>query len=141
MRTLILLIFLSFFLGGCNKSHRPIDLGGVFRYNESKGITSLDPAFARNLSLIWPVNQIYNGLVQLSDSLTVEPCIAKGWSTSDDGLCYTFYLRNDVYFHNSSVFPNSEGRRVVASDFVYTFNRIIDSKTASPGAWVLSVLD
>lgn len=141
MRILILSIFLSLFLEGCNNSKRPIVSGGVFRYNESKGITSLDPAFARNLALIWPVNQVYNGLVQLSDSLTVEPCIAKRWLTSDDGLCYTFYLRNDVYFHSSEVFPNSVGRRVVASDFVYAFNRVIDSKTASPGAWVLSVLD
>lgn len=113
----------------------------VFRYNESKGITSLDPAYARNLALIWPVSQIFNGLVQFSDSLTVEPSIAKRWAISTDGLTYTFYLRNDVYFHNAPVFPSGTGRRVTAYDFVYTFNRILDPKTASPGMWVLSVLD
>jgi len=113
----------------------------VFRYNESKGITTLDPAFARNLPLIWPTHQLYNGLLQLDDSLNVKPCIAKSWKVSADGINYTFYLRNDVYFHNSEVFPNGKGRKVVASDFVYSFNRIINPEIASPGAWVLSILD
>jgi len=128
-------------LFSCKSTLNKIDDRQVFRYNESKGVTTLDPAFARNLSLIWPVNQIYNGLVQLSDSLTVTPCIAKHWDVSPDGLVYTFYLRGDVYFHNHPVFTNSQGRRVVASDFVYSFSRIMNSKTASPGAWVLSMLD
>ncbi|MEY1639568.1 ABC transporter substrate-binding protein [Tenuifilum osseticum] len=113
----------------------------VFRYNESKGITSLDPAYARNLALIWPVSQIFNGLVQFSDSLTVEPSIAKRWSISPDGLTYTFYLRNDVYFHDSPVFKSGKGRRATAQDFVYSFGRILNPTTASPGMWVLSVLD
>ncbi len=117
------------------------DTDFVFRYNESKGITTLDPAFARSLPLIWPTHQLFNGLVQLSDSLTIDPCIAHSWSKSDNGLVYTFYLRKDVYFHNSSAFPNGVGRRVVANDFVYSFNRIINPQTASPGAWIFSVLN
>lgn len=137
----ILSVILIAVLFSCKSTQNKVDSKQVFRYNESKGVTTLDPAFARNLSLIWPVNQIYNGLVQLSDSLTVTPCIAKRWQVSPDGLVYTFYLRNDVCFHNHPVFHNSQGRRVIASDFVYSFNRIIDSKTASPGAWVLSMLD
>lgn len=134
-------VVLLFVLNSCNSSEKQVDFENVFRYNESKGVTTLDPAYARNLSLIWPINQLYNGLVQLSDSLTVEPCIAKKWEISKDGLQYTFYLRSNIWFHDNAVFPNSVGRKVVASDFVYTFNRIIDSKTASPGAWVLSMLN
>ena len=137
----ILSVILIIGLFSCKSTQHKVDSTQVFRYNESKGVTTLDPAFARNLSLIWPVNQIYNGLVQLSDSLTVTPCIAKRWDVSPDGLVYTFYLRGDVYFHNHPVFTSSQWRRVVASDFVYSFNRILDSKTASPGAWVLSMLD
>lgn len=133
----ILLVFLI----SCKSADKKVDSISIFRYNESKGVTSLDPAFARNLSLIWPVNQIYNGLVQLSDSLTVEPCIAKRWDVSADGLRYTFYIRNDVFFHDNVVFNDTAGRRVVAYDFVYTFNRILNPKTASPGAWVLSMLN
>ena len=135
------LFYIFFLVIACSTSNKRVDLDKVFRYNESKGVTSLDPAYARNLSLIWPVNQLYNGLVQLTDSLTVEPCIAKSWEISADGLQYTFYLRSDVFFHDDKSFKNSIGRKVVASDFVYTFNRLMDSKTASPGAWVLSVLN
>ena len=39
------------------------DVNTVFRYNESAGISSLDPAFARNQANIWACHQIYNGLV------------------------------------------------------------------------------
>lgn len=134
------LFFVALFCA-CNSSKDSNQKKLVFRYNESKSITSLDPAFARNLPLIWPVHQIFNGLVQLDDSLNVKPCIAKRWEISNDGKVFTFLLRNDVYFHKSEVFPDSIGRKVVASDFVYSFNRILDPIVASPGAWVLSTLD
>jgi oligopeptide transport system substrate-binding protein len=113
----------------------------VFRYNESAGITSLDPAFAKDQACIWVDNQIYNGLVQLDDNLSVIPCIAKSWDISANGKIYTFHLRNDVYFHDDELFKNGKGRKVMASDFVYSFNRIIDSKVASPGAWVFNNLE
>lgn len=110
----------------------------VFRYNESAGITSLDPAFARDQANIWADNQLFNGLIQLNDNLKVEPCIAKNWEISQDGLTYTFILRNDVYFHDNVVFEGGRGRKVKAADFVYSFSRILDEKLASPGAWVLT---
>ncbi len=116
----------------------------VFRYNESSGITSLDPAFARNQANIWAVNQIFNGLVQLSDQLEVMPCIARSWKvqTNQEGNTdYIFYLRNDVMFHDNPVFPGGAGRKVIASDFVYSFSRLLDPKIASPGVWVLNGID
>ena len=70
-------------------SHRHDDKQ-IFHYNESAGIATLDPAFAKDQSLIWGCKQIYNGLVQLDTALRVEPCIAKCWDISDDGLTYTF---------------------------------------------------
>jgi oligopeptide transport system substrate-binding protein len=109
----------------------------VFRYNESAGITSLDPAFARDQANIWATNQLFNGLVQLDTNLKVKPCIAKSWEISPDGLEYTFHLRNDVFFHTDAAFTGKEGRNVVANDFVFSFNRILDTKLASPGAWVM----
>jgi len=54
------------------------------------------------------------------------------------GTLYTFHLRNDVYFHNNPAFRGQKGRRVVASDFVYSFNRIVDPAVASAGAWVFN---
>ena len=84
----------------------------VFNYNEMAGITSLDPAMASNLEIIWPINLLFNGLVQMDDSLNVKPCIAKYWTISEDGLTYTFTLRNDVYFHDNACFKNEKGRKI-----------------------------
>ncbi len=108
----------------------------VFRYNQHRTITSLDPAFARSQSNIWAVDHLYNGLVQLDDSLNVRPCIAKSWTLSADGKTYTFQLRSGVRFHDDPIFPNGKGRQLVADDVVYSFNRIIDAEVNSPGSWV-----
>lgn len=117
--------------------HREQDhAGSVFRYNQAEGITSLDPAFARNLENMWACDQLYDGLVEMGPDLEVRPGIAQRWSVSDDGLTYTFHLRSDVRFHASEAFPQGEGRRVVAHDVRYSFERIRDPHTASPGRWV-----
>ncbi|MFI5158679.1 MAG: ABC transporter substrate-binding protein [Sphingobacteriales bacterium] len=110
----------------------------VFNINLDDGLTSLDPAFARNQNAIWMDNQLYNGLVQLDDNLKVKPCIAKSWGISADGLQYTFHLRNDVYFQDDGRFKNGIGRKVTAADFVYSFGRLIDAKVGSSGSWIFS---
>ena len=112
----------------------------IFRYNESKGISSLDPAFAKSQTNIWPVHQLFNGLVQPDKNLNTKPCIAKRWTISPDGKVYTFFLRQDVFFHNDTVFKNGT-RTVVAKDFVYSFNRIIDPKVSSPGSWIFNMVN
>ena len=103
----------------------------VFNYNEMAGISSLDPASANNTEDIWGVNQLFNGLVQLNDSLKVIPCIAKNWYISDDGLTYTFIIRDDVYFHDNKCFEKEKGRKVTAKDFVISFNRLYDARVSS----------
>ncbi len=113
----------------------------VFRYNEHANTSSLDPAFARNPPNIWPINQMFNSLLQLDEALNVQPDIAKRWDISDDGLDYTFYLRDDVYFHTSPLFGKDSTRTVLASDFAYSFDRLSDPKVASPGGWVLNNVD
>jgi peptide/nickel transport system substrate-binding protein len=113
----------------------------IFRYNESKGIPTLDPAFARNQTIIWPASNIFNGLVQIDSLLQVQPCIASHWEISSDKLIYTFYLRTDVCFHPHEVFGAQKSRNVTAHDVVYSFNRIINPATGSPGAWVFSNTD
>ena len=118
-----------------------IDDTTVFLYNEYRNVTSLDPAFARNPQNIWPINQLFNGLVQLDSTLQVQPEIAKKWHISDDGLTYTFDLRQDVYFHPSPYFGSKKTRNVVAEDFVYSFDRLKDPKLASPGQWVMNQVD
>ncbi|MFD0750452.1 ABC transporter substrate-binding protein [Mucilaginibacter calamicampi] len=110
----------------------------VFNLNLDEGLTSLDPAFCRNRNTIWMDNQLYNGLVQLDDSLQTIPAIAKNWETSADGSIYTFHLRNDVFFHDDAHFRGGKGRKVTAADFTYSFSRLIDPKVASSGSWIFS---
>ncbi len=127
------IIILVLILVGCSKENKNKDVA-IFRYNESAGISTLDPAFAKDQAIIWACNQLYNGLLQLDSNLNIQPCIAKSYSISKDRLTYTFILRDDVFFHEDKVF--SKPRKVVAQDFVYSFNRIVDPKLASPGAWI-----
>ncbi|MDB4926387.1 ABC transporter substrate-binding protein [Mucilaginibacter sp.] len=110
----------------------------VFNINLDEGLTSLDPAFCRNHNTIWMDNQVYNGLVQINDSLKTIPCIAKTWDISADGKVYTFHLRSDVYFQDEAHFKNGIGRKVAAADFAYSFSRLIDPKVASSGSWIFS---
>ncbi|GFD96326.1 peptide ABC transporter substrate-binding protein [Alteromonas sp. KUL156] len=125
------------FLFSCTKKKSKYTNNQVFRYNEHSNITSLDPAFAKDQRNIWGVNQLYNGLVELDDSLQVQPSIAKNWTVSEDGKTYQFELRNDVLFHKHELFGKDSTRKVIAKDFEYSFNRLLDKNVASPGGWVL----
>lgn len=110
----------------------------VFKYNEHKNISSLDPAFSKDLADIWGTHQLFNGLVQMNNQLNIEPSIAKSWVVSDSAKTYTFSLRNDVFFHKHQLFGSDATRSVKASDFEYSFKRLINKSIASPGSWVLA---
>lgn len=131
------IFFLCTILSSCGSSDKN-QHQTVFNLNLDEGLTSLDPAFCRNHNTIWMDNQIYNGLVQIDDSLKTSPCIAKSWDISADGKIYTFHLRNNVTFQDDPHFKNGIGRKVVAADFVYSFSRLIDPKVASSGSWIFS---
>jgi oligopeptide transport system substrate-binding protein len=130
-------IFSVILLNSCKEDSQNSDKK-VFNLNLDQNLTSLDPAFARNQNAIWMINQVFNGLVQVDSNINAAPCIAKTWQISNDGLTYTFNLRDDVYFHDDPIFKNGKGRKVVAEDFSYSFYRIIDPKVASSGGWIFS---
>lgn len=110
----------------------------IFHYNEPTGIATLDPAFAKNQSIVWAVHQLYNTLVETDSNLKTAPSLATRWDVSPDTRTYTFHLRTDVYFHDNDVFPEGKGRRLSAYDVEYSFKRIIDPATASSGAWIFN---
>jgi oligopeptide transport system substrate-binding protein len=124
-------------LVACN-NHPETSRKTIFNINLDQGLSSLDPAFARNQNALWMVNQVFNGLVQVDDSLHVQPCVAKSWEISADGTLYTFRLRRNVYFQNDALFAGGKGRIVNAADFSYSFGRLIDPKVASSGSWIFS---
>jgi peptide/nickel transport system substrate-binding protein len=110
----------------------------IFHYNESSGIPTLDPAFAKSQSVMWAVHQVYNTLVETDDKLNMVPSLAKSWDISTNNLTFTFHLRNDVFFHDNPAFTNGKGRLLKASDVEYSFKRIIDKSVASSGAWIFN---
>lgn len=124
--------------GGDGKERADSNAKKVFRYNQAEGLSSLDPAFARNQANIWAVNQVYNGLFELDQQLNVVPSLVETWNASEDGKTYTFTIKQGVHFHDSKVFPQGKGRELTAEDFVYSFKRIIDPQTSSTGAWVFN---
>lgn len=125
-----------FFLFACGDGKQPVKQ--VFYYNESSGIATLDPAFAKNQSIIWAVRQLYNTLVQTDQRLNIVPSLAYRWEVSENRLTYLFYLRNDVFFHDHEVFPGGTGRKMTAYDVEYSLKRIVDPRTASSGAWIFN---
>ena len=75
------------------------------------------------------MRDLYEGLVVQNAKAEVVPGVAESWQVSDDGLKYTFKLRQDAKWSN--------GDPVKASDFVFAYRRVQDAKTAAPYANML----
>ena len=154
-------LLIALILFSCGNKNSDNENLKIFKYNESAGILTLDPIYAKDLPHIWACNQIFNGLVAFDDEMNIIPAIAKSWNISDDGMTYTFILRDDVYFHEDECFfkttdnrqrttdivqdvlatqqlSNSATRCVRAQDFVYSFNRVLDRKLNSSGSWIFA---
>ena len=160
-RGLLGLVLLLVLTAGCGRRQDDDEGLSIFKYNESAGILTLDPIYAKDLPHIWACNQLFNSLVAFDDKMNLVPMVAKSWDISEDGLRYTFHLRNDVQFHEDTCFfvqsafrqaqrpsqakvpepvegPTSKSRFVTAQDFVYSFNRVVDKTLNSPGLWIFS---
>jgi peptide/nickel transport system substrate-binding protein len=135
MDALAILLIAGCWLGCDNTAKRDKN---IFHYNEHTGIASLDPAFAKNQSVMWPVHQLYNTLVEVNQDLELVPSLARYWELSADKKLYRFVLRDDVYFHDDPCFPDGKGRKMTAADVVFSLQRIMDPATASPGAWIFN---
>ncbi len=111
--------------------------GGTFRFNSLETPNSFDPAWIRDTASSNIGTSIHEGLVEFDPiNMSVKPCIAESWDISEDGLTYTFKLREGVIFHDNPCFPEGKGREVVATDFKYSYERVCDPRVASPGAWM-----
>ena len=134
---MVLLLVLT---AGCGRRQDDDEGLSIFKYNESAGILTLDPIYAKDLPHIWACNQLFNSLVAFDDKMNLVPMVAKSWDISEDGLRYTFHLRYDVQFHEDKCFDEqtAKSRFVTAHDFVYSFNRVVDKTLNSPGLWIFS---
>ena len=106
-RGLLGLVLLLVLAAGCGQRHDDDENLAIFKYNESAGILTLDPIYAKDLPHIWACNQVFNSLVAFDDKMNLVPMVAKSWDVSEDGLRYTFHLRDDVQFHDDTCFYQS----------------------------------
>lgn len=135
---ILVLLGIVLMASGCKSDNSGNAKKQVFHLNMSIGLESLDPAFAQILYSMWATHMVYNTLVETDENLHLQPSLATRWDISPDGLTYTFYLHNDVYFQDNPLFPSGKGRKMTAADVVYSFNRLIDPAVASTGAWIFN---
>ena len=98
--------------------------GGILRVGNGLEPWSLDPQRVQIDHEVAIVQDMFMGLTTTApDGVTTIPGLAKSWTVSKDGKTYTFKLRRAKW---------SDGKAITAQDFVYTFRRAVDPKTAAP---------
>jgi peptide/nickel transport system substrate-binding protein len=105
----------------------------VLGYEWSGEKQSMDPADMTSGDDAYHIFPVYNRLVDVDDNFNVLPELATEWSVSEDGLTWTFKLREGVTFHSGKPFSSA--------DVVYTFQRLLDPAVGSGATAVLEFLD
>ena len=81
-------------------------------------IVTLDPAQINQVLQFQIASNVYSGLTHIDSNLVAQADIAESWEVSEDGLVYTFKLREGATFHNGDAFN--------ADDVIFTFDRSSD---------------
>ncbi|OGP52592.1 MAG: hypothetical protein A2W10_06085 [Deltaproteobacteria bacterium RBG_16_55_12] len=127
--SIVALSFLSlFFVSSCN----PFSPGGnpkAFRVNLGTEPPSLDWSLATDHVSFNVIANLMVGLTEFDKSLRPAPVIAKSWDILEGGKRIVFHLRDDVTW--------SDGKKVRAQDFEYSWKRLLNPKTASEYAYIL----
>ena len=120
-----LLCLLTF--GSCNPS--PGGGDKVFRVNLGTEPPSLDWSLATDHVSFNVIANLMVGLTEFDKNLKPAPVVAKSWDVLEGGRKILFRLRDDVTW--------SDGKKVTARDFEYSWKRLLDPKTASEYAYIL----
>lgn len=139
--TLLILILLC----SCSKS----GTGKSFAYPIDASPSTLDPQYANETGAKIIINNCFEGLVRLNDDGEIIPGIAKEWKISDDGLTYTFSLKEGTEWYCPIGLKNQFGddfykkfsnEKVKAKDFVFACRRAVSGEIASPLAQRLFII-
>ncbi len=127
---LVLSLF-TFLLAGCRAGDTPTRSvsANFLRMTLSAEPPTLDWSLATDNVSITVIQNIMEGLTQFDENLRPAPAVAERWTVSQDGRVYTFRLRRDVRW--------TDGRPITASDFVYSWRRLLDPKTGAEYAYFL----
>jgi oligopeptide transport system substrate-binding protein len=115
-------------LPGPSCAQTPAASGSTSVYRRPLGgdPATLDPARVSDIYGLAVAQQIFDGLVEFDQTLTIVPALAQYWKATRDGLTWTFTLRKGVKFHH--------GEEVTADDVVYSLTRLLDPKVKSSAA-------
>lgn len=98
--------------------------GNVFRFNNSTEPEYIDPALLTGQPGARLANMLFEGLtVNSAKTSKPVPAAAESWEVSPDRTVYTFHIRKNAVW--------SDGHPVTAQDFVYSWRRVLDPKTAA----------
>ncbi len=114
-------------LAACGSKSSSSDSKQVLHWDESAELPSMDLSKATDVVSFDTMNNTMEGLYRLGKNSKVEPGLATKTKVSDDGLTYTFNLRKSVW---------SNGDKLTAKDFVYSWRRTVDPKTGSQYAYL-----
>lgn len=130
-RILFLPAILLLVLANCtSRSESETDTTRRITYGLTLSVSGIDPHIHQNSELGIILRQVYDTLIyRHPETKEFAPGLAQSWSRSDDGLEYTFILRNDVVFHDGTAF----NAQAVAANFA----RILDPETSSQRARLL----
>jgi oligopeptide transport system substrate-binding protein len=132
----VFLSFLGFTLSGCGKRESTTAEGirtGTLLIGNAAEPGDLDPHLASILNDQIVVNTLFEGLTLLDERSTNPlPAAAESWTTSPDGLVWTFRLRDGLQWSN--------GDSLTADDFVQSWRRVLNPAFAADNAWYLFAL-
>ncbi|MGE6486824.1 ABC transporter substrate-binding protein [Paenisporosarcina sp. NPDC076898] len=100
----------------------------VLYLNNGSEPTSFDPSVGFDAVSWNALNNLMEGLTRLGEDHQPVEATAEKIDVSEDGLTYTFHIREDAKWSN--------GDAVTANDFVYGWTRMLDPNTASPAAFL-----
>lgn len=98
-------------------------------WNLGEDPKTIDPALNTSAGAGNIILNTFEGLVRTNENVEILPGVAKEWEVSEDGLTYTFKLREDAKW--------SDGEKVTANDFKYSWLRALDPATAAEYAYQL----
>jgi oligopeptide transport system substrate-binding protein len=104
----------------------------AYSYWMLDAVKSLDPDLATSVEDSDVIRSIFEGLYNEDGSGNLVPAVATAYTLSDDLTTYTFTLRPEAKWSN--------GDPVVAGDFVYGWQRLVDPATASEYAWYMELM-
>ena len=113
---------------GCDGSNRPAKAGPHISFDLSGEPVALDPAIVYDNAGKQLINMLFEGLVRLKPDGSYEKAMAADWLIENQGLKYTFTIRNARW---------SNGDKVTAHDFEYAWKRILDPVANNPYAYML----